>query len=139
MTPQNRSTVKIASVLLTIVLLVVVTIQVMNGQFRDRGIVALIGVLFDLPIAVLASLFWVRGWSDSPRAMYVCSPALAGGLVVGAVCFALGFVGPLLLMPDSNLGPLLGIIVTGPVGFLLGAAGGAAYAIRRSSLERHSC
>jgi hypothetical protein len=39
----------------------------------------------------------------------------------GAIAFALGFAGPLLLEPDSPQGPLSGIFVTGPLGVVLGA------------------
>jgi hypothetical protein len=41
-------------------------------------------------------------------------------LVVGGASLAVGFIGPLVLS-KSNLGPLLGILVTGPVGTLVGA------------------
>ena len=47
-----------------------------------------------------------------------CMGALA--LILGGISFCLGFVGPLSLS-SSNLGPLLGIFVTGPVGALVGA------------------
>ena len=47
-----------------------------------------------------------------------CAGMAAG---VGAIGFALGFVGPLLLQPDSPQGPLLGIFVTGPFGAIIGA------------------
>jgi hypothetical protein len=50
--------------------------------------------------------------------------ALLAGLVVGVVSFLAGFVGPIILRPDSNQGPLLGIFITGPVGFVLGGLGG---------------
>lgn len=45
---------------------------------------------------------------------------IATTLVVGGVCFILGYLGPL-MFSDSNLGPLLGIFITGPVGILVGA------------------
>jgi hypothetical protein len=45
-------------------------------------------------------------------------------LVIGTVSFGAGFAGPLLLS-TSNLGPLLGIFVTGPLGFLVGGVVGA--------------
>ncbi len=32
-----------------------------------------------------------------------------------------GFLGPLVLSPKASLGPLLGILLTGPLGFVLGA------------------
>jgi hypothetical protein len=45
-------------------------------------------------------------------------------MVIGTVSFVAGFAGPLLLS-NSNLGPLLGIFVTGPLGFLVGGVVGA--------------
>lgn len=44
-----------------------------------------------------------------------------GGWRVGGVALALGLIGPLLLNPQASLGPLLGILLTGPAGFVLGA------------------
>jgi hypothetical protein len=41
--------------------------------------------------------------------------------MVGAVGLAIGFVGPRVLSPKASLGPLLGILVTGPLGFVVGA------------------
>ena len=46
---------------------------------------------------------------------------IATALVVGGVSFAAGFIGGPFLYPESNLAPLLGIFVTGPVGTLVGA------------------
>jgi len=42
-------------------------------------------------------------------------------LVLGAVGFVCGFVGPMVFSPDANQGPLLGLLITGPGGALLGA------------------
>ena len=44
----------------------------------------------------------------------------ATALIAGCVAFAIGFVGPA-VFSSSNLGPLLGIFVTGPLGLLVGA------------------
>jgi hypothetical protein len=41
-------------------------------------------------------------------------------VILGGIGFALGFLGPILLTPEANQGPLLGIFVTGPGGFALG-------------------
>jgi len=46
------------------------------------------------------------------------------GWIVGAVGLAIGFVGPLVISPKASLGPLLGILITGPLGFVVGALGG---------------
>ncbi len=50
-----------------------------------------------------------------------------GGILVGTIGFSLGFFGPLILTPSSNQGPLLGILVTGPLGFFLGLFLGGLY------------
>ena len=47
------------------------------------------------------------------------------GWWVGGVGLGLGFIGPLVLSPQASLGPLLGILLMGPVGFVLGAVIGA--------------
>jgi len=47
---------------------------------------------------------------------------LAGAAVLGAVGFTCGFFGPIVLSPEANQGPLLGIFITGPLGVVVGAA-----------------
>lgn len=44
---------------------------------------------------------------------------LQTALIAGAIGFTAGYVGPL-IFSDSNLGPLLGIFITGPLGAVLG-------------------
>ncbi len=39
------------------------------------------------------------------------------GTIIG---FSLGFFGPIVFSPESNQGPLVGILVTGPLGFIIG-------------------
>lgn len=58
-------------------------------------------------------------------------PILRTALIVGAVSFVLGYIGPLLIS-DSNLGPLLGIFLTGPLGLLAGALIGIIMSARQS-------
>lgn len=53
------------------------------------------------------------------------------GRIVGAVGLVIGVVGPLVIYPKANLGPLLGILITGPLGFVVGVLGsGAVRAMR---------
>jgi len=52
---------------------------------------------------------------------------LIGGFSVGGIGLLGGFFGPMIFMPDSNLGPLLGIFFTGPIGFVIGFLGGWIY------------
>lgn len=51
--------------------------------------------------------------------------ALLGASLLGSIGFIGGFFGPLIFAPEANQGPLLGIFITGPLGFLLGGIGGA--------------
>ena len=54
-------------------------------------------------------------------------------VVVGLAGFLSGFVGPMILAPDANQGPLLGILITGPTGALLGSLLGVAAALAKLS------
>jgi hypothetical protein len=56
-------------------------------------------------------------------------------LATGGVGFSVGFFGPISFTPQSNQGPLLGIFITGPLGCLLGAVGGAIYWFARRRRE----
>lgn len=51
--------------------------------------------------------------------------ALLGASILGGIGFIGGFFGPMILKPDANLGPLLGIFITGPLGAVFGGIGGA--------------
>ncbi|WP_395001468.1 hypothetical protein [Sphingomonas sp.] len=57
-------------------------------------------------------------------------PILGTALMVGSVSFAIGFIGPV-LVSDSNLGPLLGIFITGPLGLLAGVLAGIILSARQ--------
>ncbi len=54
-------------------------------------------------------------------------------VVLGVAGFLSGFMGPMILAPDANQGPLLGILITGPTGALLGSVLGVAAAMARLS------
>jgi hypothetical protein len=48
------------------------------------------------------------------------SGVLYSAVLGGGGGFALGFFGPMILDPSSGNGPMLGIFITGPIGFALG-------------------
>ncbi|HET6465726.1 MAG TPA: hypothetical protein VFH55_08980 [Nitrospiria bacterium] len=52
-----------------------------------------------------------------------------GAVVLGGIGFSAGFFGPIIFTPEANQGPLLGIFITGPLGFLLGGLGGLVYGL----------
>ncbi len=57
--------------------------------------------------------------------MAIAFGALRLAALFGLAGFLLGYVGPILLTADANQGPLLGIFITGPLGFLVGLVVGA--------------
>jgi hypothetical protein len=60
--------------------------------------------------------------------------ALYWATVEGALGFCGGFFGPMIFAPEANQGPLLGIFITGPLGFIVGGMGGLIYALWRGSV-----
>ena len=64
--------------------------------------------------------------------MRILRCALLGGVILGGIGFAAGFFGPIIFRPDTNQGPLLGIFITGPLGFVLGIICGTVYGLRRA-------
>lgn len=84
-------------------------------------------------IANILSLFCAVGvgcyvWSKSRSAPNgLISYIFYGAIVLGGIGFSVGFFGPIIFTPDAAQGPLLGIFITGPLGFLLGSIGGSLY------------
>jgi len=52
------------------------------------------------------------------------SSILSFAIILGAIGFCTGFFGPIVFAPGANQGPLLGIFITGPLGFILGGVCG---------------
>jgi hypothetical protein len=79
------------------------------------------------PVSVVCTVLAARSvWRRrSPAPEGLIGNIVMGALVTGAIGFVAGFVGPMILIPESNQGPLLGIFITGPLGIVVGAIGGA--------------
>jgi uncharacterized YccA/Bax inhibitor family protein len=87
--------------------------------------IELIPNAISLLIAILIGIFlWKKTGNISNS---LSSYILAGGIIIGAIGFILGFFGPIILNPTANQGPLLGIFITGPIGFIFGLFGGGLY------------
>ncbi|WP_457155650.1 hypothetical protein [Mesorhizobium sp. P5_C1] len=54
------------------------------------------------------------------------------GVILGIIGFVGGFVGPVIFTPEANQGPLLGIFITGPLGFVVGLVVGFVLSLRPS-------
>lgn len=62
--------------------------------------------------------------TGSPEFAGFVGSVFLGAVVIGGIGFLGGFLGPMIFAPSSNQGPLLGIFITGPLGFVAGAIGG---------------
>jgi hypothetical protein len=80
-------------------------------------------IAFCLSISIGLFMYRKMGRNDNRVLTY----ALKGAVLLGAIGFSIGFFGPIIFTPSSNQGPLLGIFITGPIGFLLGLIAGALY------------
>lgn len=106
---------------------VLVTLPV-SMLIGSDGLGALLQPLVSIGIGVLTGRsVWAQ--LGNPRGTLIAAASL-GALVVGGIGFAGGFFGPMVLAPEANQGPLLGIFITGPGGAVLGAIGGAWWAYR---------
>lgn len=98
------------------------------------GMVALVAVniLGGLVLGLVAGLaVGVLLWGALGRRNPILRGALIGAGWCGIIGFAAGFFGPMLLMPESNQGPMFGLFISGPGGVVLGAMAGAAIAAGR--------
>ena len=85
-----------------------------------------------VPQFLLAAAAWTveRGAGKPPARILILS-ASHWALWIGLPFFLVGVLGPLILMPGSNIAPILGFLVTGPLGVLIGAAIGTVRALPR--------
>lgn len=81
----------------------------------------------------VAKIIWIPTERvKSPVATY----GVIGAFVVGSIGFIGGFLGPIILRPESPQGPLLGIFFTGPIGFVVGLVGGIVYGLKMEKRQR---
>jgi hypothetical protein len=81
--------------------------------------------IFSLTCAVAVGWFvWIKTKSINDGAI---STMVFGAVLLGSIGFSGGFFGPIIFTPSANQGPLLGIFITGPAGFVLGGIAGLIY------------
>ena len=99
------------------------------GLLRNGVDAFVIIPLFTFTVTAILATYAILGGCQGVR-RYLGSVLLAG-LAVGSLSFLAGFIGPM-IFSSSNQGPLLGIFFTGPLGFVIGCVGGAAWTWSRS-------
>lgn len=98
----------------------------------STGAGRLMRVLALVAAAGAAWMVWRSTGDEDPSGRRALAHAVGtGALVVGGIGFAGGFFGPMVFAPEANQGPLLGIFITGPLGAVIGAIGGAVFWVRR--------
>jgi hypothetical protein len=111
-----------------------------SAAFMPRNAAMLVlPSLIALGLAFAAARFvWIRTATPSttqhgaPRPGGLLSSVATGAIVLGTIAFCAGFFGPMVFAPGANQGPLLGLFITGPLGFLAGGIGGGIYwAVKR--------
>lgn len=83
------------------------------------------GGLISTPVALVAAIgigFYAWKMLEVLRGLF--THVVVGALITGAIGFGVGFFGPMILRPQANQGPLLGVFITGPLGLVAGAIGG---------------
>ena len=93
---------------------------------KQRWIPSIVALL----CAALVGRFVRKRLNSAPAGLI--SNILLGAVMIGAIGFCIGFFGPIIFAPEANQGPLLGIFITGPLGFLLGGIGGFVYWLAKS-------
>jgi hypothetical protein len=99
------------------------------SAFAPESVALWGGVVLAVAAAAGAGMLTWRGL-DGADAGALRSTVL-GAVLLGGIGFSAGFFGPILL-DGGNQGPLLGIFITGPLGFVVGGTGGLiTWAVRR--------
>lgn len=93
-----------------------------------HGMAWLASVAALLTAAMVTRLCW-HSMSAGPQGIF--GTIITWAAVVGAISFCAGFFGPMILAPQANQGPLLGLFITGPLGFIGGAIAGLIYGLWR--------
>lgn len=86
-----------------------------------------------MPLLPIAALFFAVRHGPFRSRWWRGETVLGFAAVIGGFSFAAGFFGPLIFTPQANQGPLLGIFITGPAGFVAGLLWGAWRAAQRNA------
>ena len=76
-------------------------------------------ILIALLVFVLV-LAVARNGSFGPVVAAATRDGVRWGGIVGLAGFVLGFIGPMIVVPEANQGPMLGLFITGPGGAVVG-------------------
>ncbi len=79
----------------------------------------------------------LAGWSAwklvTGERVKVVIAVISGALMLGGLCFVIGFLGPMVFAKDTHQGPLIGLFIAAPLGVITGAIGGYIYSSRQNT------
>src|SRR5438477_10896021 len=101
------------------IMLTMLAISMMMAILRGDSTVLSAFIFLVVAIATIAT-WWLAVGGHNLGTSARAQTAMKWALIVGAISFLGGFAGPIFLKPESNQGPLLGIFITGPLGFVIG-------------------
>ncbi len=86
-------------------------------------------LVFMTALLLLPVLFWGGAWlavrhGPFPNRFHRGETWAGFAATVTLIAFLAGFVGPMIFMPKSNMGPLIGLLCTGPAGLVVGLVWG---------------
>lgn len=86
-----------------------------------------------VPMAILAYLcLQIVVWGHDAIRRHEIASMMLGGALGGGISAGLVFVGAILLLPGTNLAPMLAFLIVGPIGFIAGVV------IKAVSLRKRS-
>jgi hypothetical protein len=124
---------KVLTALVVVVAVYFFSFWMLFAQIVPESMMSLADGAAVLTAAVLGWLTW-QGMSN--LAPGLLSSMATGAGILGAIGFCGGFFGPMIFTPEANQGPLLGLFITGPLGFVLGAVCGLVYGLWTKSQRR---
>ena len=119
----ERISAGIVAIALTTYSMMVLQTQIKEG-FDTLGNIFIVG---SATVAILC--WWIALFYQREQSRRKMGFAFRGGVIVGGISFLAGFLGPIILTPQANQGPLVGIFITGPIGFVVGIIVGYLYSI----------
>jgi hypothetical protein len=98
------------------------------------------GFLANIIALLLAGAVAVFLWKETASLSNgLASSILMGGIILGGIGFVGGFFGPIIFYPEVNLGPLIGIFYSGPIGFVVGLVAGGVYWLIKKKFFPETC
>lgn len=95
------------------------------------SIAAWLSIAVSIACAAFAAWFaWKLASGEKTRTVVA---VICGALILGGLCFTVGFLGPMVFAKDTSQGPMIGIFIAAPLGVIMGAIGGYLYASRQNA------